>query len=82
MTLNGFFVLAEFALVKVQAGRIEELVRQGNRRALAAREMTARLDKSSWIPLCHLSSPFPNRRMPRLGSRPHEFEGGSAKESS
>ena len=29
VTLNGFFVLAEFALGKVPAGRIEELVRQG-----------------------------------------------------
>ena len=37
VTLNGFFVLAEFALVKVRAGRIEELVWQGSRRALAAR---------------------------------------------
>ena len=32
--LNGFFVLAEFALVKVRATRIEELARQQNRRAL------------------------------------------------
>jgi magnesium and cobalt exporter, CNNM family len=42
--LNGFFVLAEFALVKVRASRIEELVRQGSRRALVTREMVAHLD--------------------------------------
>jgi CBS domain containing-hemolysin-like protein/mannitol/fructose-specific phosphotransferase system IIA component len=42
--LNGFFVLAEFAIVKVRASRIEELVRQGNRRALAAQSMVAGLD--------------------------------------
>jgi CBS domain containing-hemolysin-like protein len=42
--LNGFFVLAEFALVKVRATRIEELSRQGNRRAQIAREMVTRLD--------------------------------------
>ncbi|MEK6643703.1 MAG: hemolysin family protein, partial [Planctomycetota bacterium] len=42
--LNGFFVLAEFALVKVRATRIEELARAGNRRALVAREMVAHLD--------------------------------------
>jgi CBS domain containing-hemolysin-like protein/mannitol/fructose-specific phosphotransferase system IIA component (Ntr-type) len=42
--LNGFFVLAEFALVKVRATRIEELTRQGNRRAAVAREMVGHLD--------------------------------------
>ncbi len=42
--LNAFFVLAEFALVKVRATRIEELVRQGNRPALVTREMIRHLD--------------------------------------
>ena len=32
--LNGFFVLAEFALVKVRTTRIEELARKGNRQAI------------------------------------------------
>jgi len=44
VVLNGFFVLAEFALVKVRATRIEELARQKNRRALVAREMVLHLD--------------------------------------
>ena len=43
--LNGFFVLAEFALVKVRSSRIEELVRQGSRRAMVVREMVAHLDE-------------------------------------
>src|SRR5688500_9760999 len=42
--MSGFFVLAEFALVKVRATRIEELARQGNRRAIVAREMVLHLD--------------------------------------
>lgn len=42
--LNGFFVLAEFALVKVRPSRVEELARQGGRRAQLAREMMAHLD--------------------------------------
>src|SRR5687768_15302491 len=42
--LNGFFVLAEFALVKVRATRIEELARQNNRRAKVARGMVLHLD--------------------------------------
>ena len=43
--LNGFFVLAEFALVKVRSSRIEELARQGSHRATIVREMVANLDK-------------------------------------
>jgi CBS domain containing-hemolysin-like protein/mannitol/fructose-specific phosphotransferase system IIA component (Ntr-type) len=42
--LNGFFVLAEFAIVKVRASRIEELVQQGHARASVAQEMVHRLD--------------------------------------
>jgi CBS domain containing-hemolysin-like protein/mannitol/fructose-specific phosphotransferase system IIA component (Ntr-type) len=42
--LNGFFVLAEFAIVKVRASRLEELARQGNARARAAKRMVGQLD--------------------------------------
>jgi CBS domain containing-hemolysin-like protein len=42
--LNGFFVLAEFAIVKVRATRLEELAEKGNVRAREAREVLARLD--------------------------------------
>ena len=41
---NGFFVLAEFALVKVRASRIEELSRAGDARALIARDLVDQLD--------------------------------------
>jgi CBS domain containing-hemolysin-like protein/mannitol/fructose-specific phosphotransferase system IIA component (Ntr-type) len=41
---NGFFVLAEFALVKVRVTRIEELARLRNRRAVVARQMVLHLD--------------------------------------
>lgn len=43
--LNGFFVLAEFALVKVRTTRIEELARKGNRQAILARGMLHELDE-------------------------------------
>lgn len=42
--LNAFFVLAEFALVKVRATKIEELSGRGDRRALLAKAFVARLD--------------------------------------
>ena len=31
--LNAFFVLAEFAMVKIRATRVEELIEQGDPRA-------------------------------------------------
>ncbi len=42
--LNGFFVLAEFALVKVRSTRIAELSRKGDRRATVAKKMIDELD--------------------------------------
>lgn len=42
--LNGFFVAAEFSLVKVRAGRIEPLASRGNRRAKTVSAMLRHLD--------------------------------------
>jgi len=42
--LNGFFVAAEFAMVKVRSTRIEQLVLEGNKRAKFAQSVTDKLD--------------------------------------
>lgn len=42
--LNGFFTIAEFALVKVRKTRLEELVQQGNRRAERALKIVSSMD--------------------------------------
>jgi len=42
--LNGFFVAAEFAMVKVRSTRIEQLVLEGNKRAKFAQGITDKLD--------------------------------------
>jgi len=42
--LNGFFVIAEFALVKVRKTRLEELVQQGNSRAKLALKVVTSFD--------------------------------------
>jgi len=42
--LNGFFVAAEFAIVKVRLTQIEPLAARGNRRARVAREVITHLD--------------------------------------
>ncbi|MCA9177764.1 MAG: HlyC/CorC family transporter [Planctomycetales bacterium] len=44
--LNGFFVAAEFALVKVRLSRIEQLVKEGKPLAATARWLARRLDES------------------------------------
>jgi magnesium and cobalt exporter, CNNM family len=42
--LNGFFVAAEFALVKVRPGRIAALARKGGRSAILVEKMLGRFD--------------------------------------
>ena len=42
--VNGFFVLAEFALVRIRKTRLEELAQRGDNRASLALKMVARLD--------------------------------------
>ncbi|WP_286883436.1 hemolysin family protein, partial [Aneurinibacillus sp. UBA3580] len=42
--LNGFFVAAEFAIVKVRSTRINQLVMEGNKRANLAKKLTDNLD--------------------------------------
>jgi len=44
VALNGFFVAAEYALVKVRETQLEELAAKGNRRAAAARQILVRLN--------------------------------------
>lgn len=44
MLLNGFFVVAEFSLVKIRRTRLEELTLQGNSRAKLALEIVSTFD--------------------------------------
>ena len=50
--LNGFFVLAEFSLVKVRHTRLAELSDKGSRRAAVALEVTSHLD--AYLSACQL----------------------------
>ncbi len=42
--LNGYFVATEFAIVKVRETRIQEMIKAGSRRALAAKRLISNLD--------------------------------------
>ncbi|HEY7216638.1 MAG TPA: CNNM domain-containing protein, partial [Thermoanaerobaculia bacterium] len=44
VAINGFFVAAEFALVKVRPTQLEPIAAEGNRRARMARHMIRHLD--------------------------------------
>ena len=56
--MNGFFVAAEFAVVKVRGSRLEALINEGNNRAAYAKKLTDHLDvsllllswASPWLP--------------------------------
>ncbi|HZG17600.1 MAG TPA: hemolysin family protein [Candidatus Bathyarchaeia archaeon] len=50
--LNGFFVAAEFALVKVRQTRLMQLVSEGNSRAKYAQKVTQKLD--AYLSACQL----------------------------
>ena len=50
--LNGFFVAAEFSLVKVRGSRIDELAREGRRGASVVKHMLAHLDR--YLSACQL----------------------------
>jgi CBS domain containing-hemolysin-like protein len=50
--LNGFFVAAEFAMVKVRSSRIETLAEEGNRSAKFARGIVNNLD--AYLSACQL----------------------------
>jgi len=50
--LNGFFVAAEFALVKVRVSRIDELASSGGRRARSVQHILANLDQ--YLSACQL----------------------------
>lgn len=44
--MNGFFVAAEFAVVKIRSSRLETLINEGNNRAVYAKKLTDHLDVS------------------------------------
>ncbi len=44
VAMNGFFVASEFSIVKVRPSRLDTLIREGNKRAEAAKKVTEHLD--------------------------------------
>lgn len=44
LALTGFFVAAEFAVVKIRKSRIDQLVKEGNKKAIIAKKVVSDLD--------------------------------------
>jgi CBS domain containing-hemolysin-like protein len=56
LLLNAFFVLAEFAAVKMRPSRVEQLVGQGNAKAKVVRGVQAKLDE--YLSVCQVGITF------------------------
>ncbi|MBA2622943.1 MAG: HlyC/CorC family transporter, partial [Chthoniobacterales bacterium] len=52
VVLNGFFVAAEFALVKIRNSQLETLAAEGNKRAIVGQVVTGNLD--AYLSACQL----------------------------
>lgn len=52
IVLTGFFVATEFAIIRVRQSRINQLVEEGNKRAIAAKKVTSNLDE--YLSACQL----------------------------
>ena len=50
--LTAFFVAAEFAIVKVRSTRLEQLIDEGNQKAVIAKKITDQLDE--YLSACQL----------------------------
>jgi len=52
IALSGFFVASEFAIVKVRTSRIDQLISEGNKQAIAAKKVISNLDE--YLSACQL----------------------------
>ena len=50
--LTAFFVIFQFAIVKVRVSRIDQLVEEGNKKAIAAKKVIENLDE--YLSACQL----------------------------
>ncbi|APH05545.1 hemolysin family protein [Bacillus weihaiensis] len=52
IALTGFFVASEFAIVKIRSSRIDQLIAEGNKKAVAAKKVIDNLDE--YLSACQL----------------------------
>lgn len=69
--MTGFFVATEFAIVKVRQSRIDQLVAEGKKGALAAKHVTTRLDE--YLSACQLGITVTALGIGMVGESTFEF---------
>ena len=52
LLLSAFFVISEFAIVKMPASRLDELIKEGNKRALLAKKIKS--ESEGFVSLCQI----------------------------
>lgn len=67
LLLNAFFVLAEFAAVKLRPSRVEQLVDQGNVKAKLVQHIQSRLD--DYLAVCQLGITFASVALGIVGEK-------------
>jgi CBS domain containing-hemolysin-like protein len=65
--LNGFFVAAEFALVKIRGSQLDALVDEGNKTAVIARHVTCNLE--AYLSACQLGITLASLGLGWIGER-------------
>jgi len=67
LVLNGFFVLAEFAIIKVRSSRVTEMIDQGEKRAKLIAEIQSKLDE--YLSVCQVGITFASVALGMVGKK-------------
>ncbi|MGE7692831.1 hemolysin family protein [Lysinibacillus sp. NPDC094177] len=71
LTLTGFFVATEFAIVKVRSSRLDQLIAEGNKRAISAKYVVNHLDE--YLSACQLGITVTALGIGMVGEKTFEF---------
>ncbi|WP_342440978.1 hemolysin family protein [Lysinibacillus sp. FSL K6-0057] len=71
LALTGFFVATEFAIVKVRSSRLDQLVAEGNKKAIAAKHVVQHLDE--YLSACQLGITVTALGIGMVGEKTFEF---------
>lgn len=71
LALTGFFVATEFAIVKVRSSRLDQLVAEGNKKAINAKHVVGHLDE--YLSACQLGITVTALGIGMVGEKTFEF---------
>ncbi|MFJ8516515.1 hemolysin family protein [Lysinibacillus xylanilyticus] len=71
LALTGFFVATEFAIVKVRSSRLDQLIAEGNKRAISAKYVVNHLDE--YLSACQLGITVTALGIGMVGEKTFEF---------